>query len=105
MFTKIKNFLSENTLMVSVLSILIMFFSTCSSNRKVGKLKGEIDDLKAKVELMDYGVTVLDSTVNTFSKTNKAVVREMMWDFLEIEELADKSRTSIIELKHSKNVK
>jgi hypothetical protein len=98
-FTK---FLNKYGMLVVVPLVLIMFFRTCNTNREIEKNKMASDK---KIHVLDSIYTaklnVIDNKILSDSLVRKAFADEM-WDFLELEELADKKGISITELKHNR---
>ena len=78
--------------------IILVFFKTCNTNNKILKTEEKVSNK----------LNVMDSTVNTIN--NKVISQEEMvvliketpfWKSLELEELSDKNRIPINQLKNN----
>ncbi len=83
---------------ISFVLIILVFFKTCNTNNKI---------LKTEEKVVNK-LNVMDSTVNTINK--KVISQEEMvvliketpfWKSLELEELSDKNRIPINQLKNN----
>tara|TARA_R100000697_G_scaffold123513_1_gene156550 strand:- start:8166 stop:8471 length:306 start_codon:yes stop_codon:yes gene_type:complete len=83
---------------ISFVIIILVFFKTCNTNNKI---------LKTEEKVVNK-LNVMDSTVNTINK--KVISQEEMvvliketpfWKSLELEELSDKNRIPINQLKNN----
>ena len=85
---KIKSFVSEYGLMITLGIIIILFFRTCGLSRHNDKVAKDLKTLKENVITKEEMQKMLD---------------EQMWDLLEIEELSDKNKIPINSLKHQRS--
>ena len=83
---------------ISFVLIISVFFKTCNTNNKILKTEEKVSNK----------LNVMDSTVNTIN--NKVISQEEMvvliketpfWKSLELEELSDKNRIPINQLKNN----
>lgn len=83
---------------ISFVLIILVFFKTCNTNNKILKTEEKVSNK----------LNVMDSTVNTINK--KVISPEEMvvliketpfWKSLELEELSDKNRIPINQLKNN----
>jgi hypothetical protein len=83
---------------ISFVLIILVFFKTCNTNNKILKTEEKVSNK----------LNVMDSTVNTIN--NKVISQEEMvvliketpfWKSLELEELSDKNRIPINQLKNN----
>jgi hypothetical protein len=102
---KFKDFFKEWGFIIITILLVLLHFKSCNTNREIEK---------AQIKY-DKKIHTLDSTYNAKLKTIEGKIltdslvevafSNEMWDFLELEELADKKGVSITELKHYRNKK
>lgn len=79
--------------------VLVLFFRTCGMNNNAEKYH-ELQ--MTKIEMLDSLIQVNNQNISKIAteETFKNSIDENMWNFLELEELADKQGITISELKH-----
>ncbi len=77
--------------------VIFIFFKTCTTNQKIEKAEKRIDNKLIKI---DSTIQIIDSkTITTHEMVN--IIKETpFWKSLELEELSDKNRVPINQLKN-----
>jgi len=78
---------------ITLLLVLILFFRSCGLKSTINNLNDNISELEVKVTQASEKIATIDQ--------QKIMTEKLMWDFLEIEELADKKNISVSFIKHN----
>ena len=94
---KVKKFVNSWGTIISFVLVILIFFKTCNTNNTIKKSE----------EKINFKIHKLDSLVNRINKntiTNEEMVKLIketpFWKSLELEELSDKNRVPINQLKN-----
>lgn len=94
---KVKKFVDGWGTIISFVLVILIFFKTCNTN----------NNIKKSEEKINYNIQKVDSLVNKINVntiTNEEMVKLIketpFWKSLELEELSDKNRVPINQLKN-----
>ena len=88
---KIKSFVSEYGLMITLGLIVILFFRTCGMNRDADKLKKDVKDMKMQMEFIKDNLATKKDIENQ--------MESVMLDVLIYEDELDKKKITISQIK------
>ena len=89
-------FLNKYRMLILIPLVIIMFFRTCNTSRDIEK--NHISDIKRDSAIV-ADIEAVSNKILSDTAVQKVFSLEM-WNFLELEELADKKGISITQLKH-----
>ena len=93
----ILNFIDKWGGRISFLLIIIVFFKTCTTNTRVEKVE---KNLSSKIQNIDSTVNVINLKTISVDDMEELIKTTPFWKSLELEELSDKNRVPINQLKN-----
>jgi len=93
----ILNFIDKWGGRISFLLIIIVFFKTCTTNTKVEKVE---KNLSSQIAIIDSAVNVINLKTISADDMEELIKTTPFWKSLELEELSDKNRVPINQLKN-----
>ena len=93
----ILNFIDKWGGRISFLLIVIVFFKTCTTNTKVERVEKK---LSSHLQEIDSTVNVINLKTISADDMEKLIKTTPFWKSLELEELSDKNRVPINQLKN-----
>ena len=93
----ILNFIDKWGGRISFLLIIIVFFKTCTTNIRVEKVD---KNLSSKIESIDSIINVINLKTISADDMVELIKTTPFWKSLELEELSDKNRVPINQLKN-----
>ena len=93
----ILNFIDQWGGRISFLLILIIFFKTCTTNKKVEKVQTTLSN---QIEQIDSTVNVINGKTISTDEMIEIIEETPFWKSLELEELSDKNKIPINKLKN-----
>ena len=93
----ILNFIDKWGGRVSFLLLVIVFFKTCTTNTRVERVE---KNLSSKINSMDSIVNVINLKTISADDMEGLIKSTPFWKSLELEELSDKNRVPINQLKN-----
>ena len=82
---------------LSFILIIIVFLKTCSTNSRIEKVES---NLTTKLGMIDSTVNVINSKTLSTDEMVEIIEETPFWKSLELEELSDKNRVPINQLKN-----
>lgn len=80
--------------LIIIVILMLLFFRTCGVGREISKLNKKIITIECKIDSLEKN-QITEKQLNKNLQNN-------MWDFLELEELSDKNKVPINQLKNER---
>jgi len=93
----ILNFIDRWGGRVSFLLIIIVFFKTCTTNTRVERVE---KNLTSQIESIDSTINIINLKTISAEDMEELIKTTPFWKSLELEELSDKNRVPINQLKN-----
>ena len=93
----ILNFIDQWGVRISFLLIVIIFFKTCTTNTRVERVE---KNLSSQIENIDSVVNIINLKTISADDMVELIKTTPFWKSLELEELSDKNRVPINQLKN-----
>jgi hypothetical protein len=83
---------------ISFVLVIIVFFKTCNTNNRILKTEEKVVN---KLNVVDSTLNAIDNNVITQKQMEILIKETPFWKSLELEELSDKNRIPINQLKNN----
>jgi hypothetical protein len=83
---------------ISFVLVIIVFFKTCNTNNRILKTEEKVVN---KLNVVDSTLNTIDNNVITQKQMEILIKETPFWKSLELEELSDKNRIPINQLKNN----